>query len=210
MKRRRNTIPALPSEVDKGPSIRAANRTAESSEWRDPDDVARNVRTPRVIGGMRAADPLLRLSNNGTIDNRHMAAATKLRRDYEIGILGAHPGRSGVPDHIDGGGNGTPEEMRLAALGRFRAAMASIAGLGAAIICHVVIGQADGSHRDVTTFARSFGMEPKTATGLLIGALDRLAEHYLPVARPARTVSATMTDKRLGRWRVNEVAHNSP
>jgi hypothetical protein len=154
--------------------------TAVPAEWRDPDDLNPNRRAARVVQGTRAVDPVYaaHLRAGSKITLRHVRAANKYLTDYEMGILGSRPN---APERVGGtraAGAMYPSEEQCA---RVRSILIAHQALGAAatqILRHVVLGIPDPLRRDAASYARRFGMDPKLAMGLLVAALERLAEHY--------------------------------
>ena len=195
--KRRKPASLTDAAVDLGPDIRrrtilAADRTtvlreptAEAGEWRDPDDDNPQRRKARTISGSRAADPLQAMAMRGKlVTERHLKAAQRLLDDWEFGVLGARP------SSVKTGGGGYqaaqyPEEARLAHLADARAARAAVGERGFSVLAHVVLGIPEPEQRTVRAYAQRHGMHEQTATGLLFGALERLAEHYLPAERSA-------------------------
>lgn len=172
--------------------------TVEPASWRDPEDLDRNRRVPRIVSGVRAADPLLAMHHRGgLVTIEHLAAATKLADAYETGVLGAQEGRG----RLVGGGTGPgfaagtyPAEVRLAALGTFRAAMRAVGVRSVPLVAHVVLGVPDPMRRDVAAYAERHGLDEKVVRGLLIAALDALVGFFQPAPDAIREAIETLID----------------
>lgn len=166
-------VPTVRTQEIVGPSgelIRPP--TAERAEWRDPDDMAPNRRTVRMVSSWRFSDVLAKQAKiNSQINKRHIRAANHLRRDYELGVAGARPGyqRPAIRDASFGPGSGPTEATALALL-RYDRARRAVGPLFE-ILLHVVIGNND---------AASYRGMGRQAAGYLLAALDALAEHYEP------------------------------
>jgi hypothetical protein len=185
--RKKKTLPALPS-VEGPPAIQRRQITTangavlrepmvEHAEWRDPDDLNPNARAPRVVVAFRRVDQLLKLAEAGTgITDEHVTAGQRFMRDAEAAD-GARPGRDLAEGRIDGAQSG-PGDSRLFALRRYREAVQAVGQRGSAIVTLVVV-----ENCTISDLARRLGVKQHyAALGMLIAALDRLAEHYWPKA----------------------------
>lgn len=167
---------AKPAVVLRGPTVLHA-------EWRDPDDTDASRRAPKVVTGARAANPLIAMHKRGGLINLdHIAAAERLLTSYEVGILGGHPGRGreyGEP-HVTSRPRAYPQEVQLAALAQFRAAMRRLSPFQVRLVGHVVLGIPDPARRDVAVFAERAGLDANVVRGQLVAALDALVKHFFP------------------------------
>lgn len=184
---RRNVLVAAPdARPEPGKVARAP--TVIPAAWRDPEDVDANRREPRVIRGVRAADPLLVMHNRGgLVTKQHLAASQRLVDAYEVGVLGGQAGRGRQFGEPVGSGRQTayPQEQQLAAMATFRAAMRCLSGMQVHLVGHVVLGLPDPDRRDVAAFAAQRGVDEKIVRGQLVAALDALVLFFYPPGREA-------------------------
>ena len=131
----------------------------------DPDRPNSTIRRARV---QWAPDALL---SARTIDQRLHEAAKRLLSDYEAsGPGGAEQIGVYVDRSIRPGG---VADDRLDAQTRYRQAHDAVGQVGMAALSWCVL-----SHGTVAGWAECRGWNPQKALGLLLGALERLAEHY--------------------------------
>src|SRR5215472_218863 len=91
--RKRSTLPALPSLIERPPAAQLASGKAMRSEWRDPSDMTPSAtRTVRTIKGWRRGDPLRacrqRHGDACGITERHILAADRLRSYADGATIG--------------------------------------------------------------------------------------------------------------------------
>ena len=149
-------------------------RDVAPAVWTDPEQRNKFSKTPEKVVGFRRVDEMVRLEKRGTITKLHLAAGIKLRDDYEIGELGGRQGLD-LTEIRTGGDGGTPSQVRLDALARYRGAVQAVGPRLSTIMLHVVI-----SNGTVTSWAERRVMSLSRATGYLEAAMDRLADHYDP------------------------------
>ena len=151
---------------------RAANREPTEIVIREPIAPPDPKR-----GGYRRANPLFAMNRRGkgrTVTHDHLRGAERLRTDYETGILRAASPRSGLSGG-EGGHAQDEEYVWLAAAERYRCAVAAIpVSLRGMVEAIVLIGQS------VPWIARAIGQSEETTVGLIVAALDALADHYWP------------------------------
>ena len=166
-----------------GRAVSGAGRRAdtETREVVDPDGISRHVR-------MTDESPLdwlaRRKDRNGKpyLSREEVMAGERLRRDYEIGMLGAKVTASWDPAMTcssgrrrDGGGNDglNLSERALAARERVHAALAHVGpGLDEILLEVCCLS------RGLETAERRLGWPRRSARLVLRMALSRLAEHY--------------------------------
>ena len=155
--------------------------TAEPSRWRDPTDDNPRRRTAREINASRAVDPLHDLQRSRYITRRHSRAACRWLGDYERGQveLGSTLAHLGMPR--GGGSSPAIPERVLIRLRRFEDACDWVGpGLCLHALLHVVLGWPDPLHHSVKSFAALRHIGEQVALGILVAALDRLADFYDP------------------------------
>ena len=131
----------------------------------DPDAPNRTIRRARV---QWAPDVLL---SARTIDQRLHAAAQRLLSDYEASTAGS-PEQVGV--YVDRSVRpGSIADGQIDARTRYRMACQSVGQVGMTALAWCVLSQGT-----VAGWAECKGWNPQKALGLLLGALERLAEHY--------------------------------
>ena len=131
----------------------------------DPDAPNRTIRRSRREW---APDVLLR---NGTIDQAHHDAATRLHDAYALGVMGARDRLEVYVDRI-----GAPfgyADAQLAAVRDYERAAQAVGIVAMSALKWCVI-----SHGSVAGLAECKGWPVQRAQGYLLAALDRLAEHY--------------------------------
>jgi DNA-directed RNA polymerase specialized sigma24 family protein len=183
------------------------------AEWRDPEDTSVQARHhgARNIAGWRRIDVIaaLHASSPREITQAHLAAANRLRRDHEIGVLGAKLGRR-QNEPVDGGATADLTTAQLDALRRFRQAMAAVGGpnsQSATLLVWVVL-----DNWNITDLSADSGVSRDRMHGRLQAALEQLKDHYMPPAPPRRgregspaasgdLDGVTLPADRLGRWR---------
>ena len=163
-RRRTARLPPEPT-FDLGPQIRHQRGELVVEDAPDPDAPNRTIRRSRYEW---APDVLLR---NGTIDQAHHDAATRLHDAYALGVMGARDrlavyiARTGAPSGY--------ADARLAAATDYREAAQAVGIVAMSALSWCVI-----SHGTVTGWAECKGWPVQRAQGYLLAALDRLAEHY--------------------------------
>jgi hypothetical protein len=169
--------------------------SAVPAEWRDPSDTDPHRRTARKIAASRATDPLHDLQRSRYITRRHSRAARRWLDDYERSqvSIGSTVERIGMAVGAPGADGMYCSETVLIRLSRWKAACAAVGKLGVTAMAHVILGWPDPLHRDVKSFARrhhlgrrrkdgSTEIDERVALGILVAALDRLADFYDPPA----------------------------
>jgi hypothetical protein len=127
--------------------------------------------------GFRANDPLWQMhrkSDGRTVTRRHLAAVKRIRSDYEVGVLGASPPRSG--ERVDAGQSDAQEERQLLALDRYTAACRALGPMAGLMHAAAIEGVT------VTELARRARMNPDAMTGVVVTVLTMLDHHYHPPA----------------------------
>jgi hypothetical protein len=131
----------------------------------DPDHPNATLRRAKAVW---APDVLLR---NGTIDQAHHSAATRLHDAYALGVMGARDrlaiyiAKTGAPSGY--------ADAQLAAAEDYRRAAQAVGIVAMSALSWCVI-----SHGTVAGWAECKGWPVQRAQGYLLAALDRLAEHY--------------------------------
>jgi hypothetical protein len=151
--------------ADLGPNILHERGDVTVISAPDPDAPNRTIRRARRVW---APDVLLA---NGTIQQEHHAAATRLHDAYALGVLGA---RERLAIFIDR--TGTPAafgDAQLAAARDYREAAQAVGIVAMSALSWCVL-----SYGTVGGWAACRGWHQQRAQGYLIAALDRLAEHY--------------------------------
>ena len=221
----------------------------DATEWADPSATRATARASeadtgqshvavRKVRGYRSRMEIdrLRASSPRVFTTALIRSARRLLRDYAIGIEGARTGgRAPVappgtsPDDLPG-----PDDHRMNAAARYRAARAALGPTLADVVCWVVLENWT-LHRLALRLhpARKTGAAPNVhrASGQLLAGLQRLLEHYQAVgaekgAQPAGDISsgfgqppaeeidpllpvgatAPLPAVRLGRWRESHAA----
>lgn len=150
------------------------NRDVALAEWRDPLDKDTQARAPKIIRAYRRIDVLAKLERDGRLVTReHRAGGERYRTDYEIGHEGASPpGAKG--DRVDQSYQpGAPTRKRLAHLTAYRKATQAVGARLSSVLMGVVL-----HNQNVTEWAEKRCLDRNVAMGFLVGALDRLCEHY--------------------------------
>lgn len=155
-------------------SIRISNETALNDEWRDPDDLNANRRTPKMVSGYRSFDVVSFMVKNNAITSRQGRAARRLRDQHDRGVEGLRPGYDRLQQAPGsfGSGSGISEE-RSAALEEFNQAKAAIGPSLWQVVEFVIIG----NHKLAEYAARKKQHHYKCAERLS-SSLDRLGDHY--------------------------------
>ncbi len=147
-------------------------RDVERQSWIDPEQRNKFSKTPEKVVGFRRIDALVRLQRGGTINERHLAAAIKLRDDFEIGD-GARPGCDRVVAGGQGQNPGGPTDRQIDAMARYRAAVQAVGKTLSGILLHVVL-----ENRTVKDWAEKRSRSLNSSTGYFVAAMDRLLDHY--------------------------------
>lgn len=163
---RRRPIRAIPEPVsDLGPRVLLDRGEVLVEDAPDPDAPNRTIRRSRREW---APDVLLR---NGTIDQAHHDAATRLHDAYALGVMGA---RDRLAVYVDRTGAPTGyADAQLAAATDYRQAAQAVGMVAMSALSWCVI-----NHGSVAGWAECKGWPVQRAQGYLLAALDRLAEHY--------------------------------
>ena len=163
---RRRTALTIPEPVfDLGPQIRHQRGELVVEDAPDPDAPNRTIRRSRHEW---APDVLLR---NGTIDQAHHDAATRLHDAFALGVMGARDrlavyiAKTGAPAGYS--------DAQLAASRDYALAAQAVGIVAMSALSWCVI-----SHGTVAGWAERKGWPVQRAQGYLLAALDRLAEHY--------------------------------
>lgn len=160
--------PRRAESSDLGPPSRRANGTAEITDAPDPARPHATIRRARAAWAPNA------LLGNGSITRGQFAACVRYRDDVEL----AEGARDGMPaaasaTRVDGAAASCPTQAALDALARVRRVNAVLGRQGALVVTQCLVR--DWSVRDL---ARSFGFGERQASGVLCGAIARLAEYY--------------------------------
>lgn len=136
---------------------------------------------PTAAGGQQVARPVLALQRSGKIGPGEVAAAERLYSDYALGVCGARDsGRTG-------GGGGVQEfsASMLDAMTRYRRARDAVGHRAEEVLRAVVVDETS-----LKALAAAAGVRTDYVCGMVVAALQSLADHYAS-ARPARgSVSA--------------------
>ena len=181
----RKRAASSPVSADGAPETRlqrigARPPTAVRTAWRDPDDNDPNRRNARVVHGTRAYDAVLAAANRAgsLVTARHVKASQRYLSDYEVGVLGARPDAGERLPGTRSEGACYPSERQCDALRVVLNAQKAVGVMATQALRHVVLGIPDPEHRNVASYARRHGMDPKVAMGILVVALDGLADFY--------------------------------
>ena len=112
-------------------------RDVDVASWRDPEDTNVQRRTPKMVSGHRRIDTLIRLHLGGTVTKEHVAAGFRFRDDHELSD-GARPGSERTEIRGSSGAGG-PDDVQLAAIARFRAAVEAVGKGPSTMVAHVVL-----------------------------------------------------------------------
>lgn len=166
MPKQRRKLRAPRETADFGPSLRRKRGEVVVEDVADPDRPNATIRRARV-----AWVPDLWLAR-GTIGQREHAAATRLVRSYEVGILGARERAIVRISFARSTPAGLPD-VRLACASDYQRAMQAVGPkLSAALSwCVLSTGTIEG-------WAECKGWHRDRAAGYLLAALARLADHY--------------------------------
>ena len=140
-------------------------------------DVDGNIAAPFVV-----RDAVAILERAGKLDQSAADAARKFGEDFATAALSGYQ-TVDLAQPIGGGGQGTggPTEAVYGARERVWRALQSLGGIGApgASICWDVLGMGLSikEHSERTIFG-SRSLDPRTATGILVGAAHTLSVHY--------------------------------
>jgi hypothetical protein len=161
------------------------------AHWRDPDDTTPNAaRNAREVRGFRSYDPLRwsrrRHGDASSITELHIHAADRLRHAADVarlgGLPGPLPGWGATPTQAGrySPSTGFPAAARamLRADREYRRAMSILIPSEQEIIVVVVLRNV--SIAAWTRLRRYLGDRtlPQTETAKLVGALDKLVDHY--------------------------------
>lgn len=155
------------------PVVRLDNRTVALGEWRDPEDLNAQRRSPKLIHGYRADDSVQTLLNSGTISKRHAQAARRFRKLYETGEVGLRPSRDlSMPPNGFASGS-PPTEYRLQALQDYRFACAALGHHLLSVILAIVI-----AGHTIEDYAIKRRMNRSAASGYVLASLDLLSDLF--------------------------------
>lgn len=150
----------------------SAERVMKSAWISEATEVA-GVKRQRVLSPVEA----LYRKQKDPLSQRQYDAAQRLSDDYEVGVLGAKPGREDMPAGIqNSGGQEGYTITQLTALRRYELAIQAIGLRKSSLLCALVL-----NHEDLKTIAgRSSGLDanPTRLRGKLDLILDDLADHY--------------------------------
>lgn len=154
-------------------TARLQNASVDAAEWRDPDDLAPNRRTARVVRGYRSRDSVQTLQDSGAINKSHARSARRFRRDYELGEIGLRPSRD-LAEAPSGfaSGNG-PSETRLLHLQEYRATIAALQPRLTEVVLSIVI-----NNETTQGYAQRRKRNQQAVVGYFLAALDRLTDYY--------------------------------
>lgn len=171
------------------PAIQVATGKVEATTFRDPDDLNPRHRFAREVSSFRStADPIRFLIDRGSISRQQGTLCGRLRRDFELGIVGLSTGVAKYsPDRIKGiGASAGPSQMQMEHIEYFRGAETAVGHrLFDILKCCILLGE---TILDYSTRTQTNRM---AASGRLSAAIDRLQDHYdlIDAAR-----QRTMTD----------------
>ena len=180
-----------------------------STDWRDPDDPGARFRRKgaRTISGWKRTWVIdrLRKSSPSEISEQHVRAATRFLDDHEI-RNGARCGPRMI-ERVDGepGGDSRIVNGQVVAGIRIDSARAAIGEEGYAILFRLIV-----LNWPVAKVAERLSTSADRAFGRARAGLERLREHYWPVASAPRGAvwepeEVAMLDglpvERTGRWR---------
>jgi hypothetical protein len=165
-RRKPRAVLAVEAVYDHGPELR---RLRGDVEVIDAPDIERPNVTVRRARAVWVPDVLLK---SGRIGVHHYTAAKQYLDAYEVGIMGAKNRNPLVLVDRSGGPAGMADVQLMAA--REYAQATKVVGLALnPVLVWCVLGR--GS---LATFAAEYGWNQHMATGYLLAALDRLAEHF--------------------------------
>jgi hypothetical protein len=145
----------------------------KTASWVDPDDLSPNRRVARQISGHRSATDAIQLLLDGdSVSKKQAGAAVRLRKSYEVGVVGSTHGPrwDSVPAGY-GPGDG-PTVAKLAALERFQRAQAALGRLFDVVLSICLEGET------ISGYATRIKANRQTICGRLGAALDRLLDHW--------------------------------
>jgi hypothetical protein len=188
MKRARTTLVRLDQQEPE--PIRRIARQGPTAvmrlRWRDPDDNSPLARSAREIDGHRAYCPLrymqLRHGDRSDITERHIYAADRLRRAYDLAVIGASGPRDMVPvlSIVYGpcSGFSVAATAQPKALREVQRAMALFNGEERALLTKVVLF--NYSVLAWCLIRRQHGLpgNREAETARLVRCLGRLEQHY--------------------------------
>lgn len=155
------------------PLVRIDNASARVAEWRDPDDMAPNRRTAKIVRGYRARDSIQTLEDSGSINKSHARAARRFRRDYELGEIGLRPSRNLLDAPSGFAAGGGPSETRLLHLAAYRATVAALHPHLVDVVLSIVI-----HNNTASSYALKRRLNTQAVVGYILACLDLLSDHY--------------------------------
>lgn len=155
------------------PTVRL--NSAIEAEWRDPADVSVYRKKPRLIRGHRSWDAIEYLLERKDLARRQVVAARRVRKDYEIGVVGLRGGTGNPLDRVSGsfGPSDGPGETKSRSLEQFNQARIAVGKSLWGMIQAIVL-----ENESVSVYALRVDVHYQTAQSRLMSALDRLADHY--------------------------------
>lgn len=167
------------------PDAQVASGKVVPGTWRDPSDFNVQRRTAKEGSWLRAVDPINVLVEKGTLDRHQVYAATRFRREVELGSdMRGGPDRSGA--HA-GFGPTSVSEIRLQHAERLRITTAALGRLADTILCICIKGETIGDYADRQHLNR------RVVVGMLIASVMRLQDHYEIIDRPKRRLAHDAT-----------------
>ena len=135
-------------------------------------DPASNARVQRVDSAVS------QLVHSGTLQARHQAAADRWTADYQFGVHGARD-----PEKRGGGGQGYDALTiaRLESCNRYLDAKAAVGRYADELLVAVL-----HDRLSLTAIAAQRGSQTSRVSGMLVGAMERLVEHYEAADSPRR------------------------
>ena len=153
--------------------IRLAGDGVVAADWRDPEDNNPNRRTAKVIHGFRARDQVDILVENGTFNRNQAYAAKRFRTLYELGEVGLKASPNLLEAKVGFESSGGPSEQRLMWLQAYRQMCQALRPGNVRVLLAIVIGG-----QRVKDYAARERMRPTFASGVLLGAVQFLADYF--------------------------------
>lgn len=123
----------------------------------------------------REMPPIERMHRDGSLSDRQRDAGTRLRDDYDLGIIG---GRDALGGHAGAALGYGYAERRLTAVRAYQDATRALGPRLAAIVVPIVTGIVGGGDLTVAALARMLGRNRQEVSGQLKIGLDILADFY--------------------------------
>lgn len=168
------------------PTVRLGNDNVVEGEWRDPDDLDRNRRTPRVIHGVKTWDVIDYLLKLKSITRKQGRAARRIRDQHERAVHGVRLGYERLSQTPGGfGPSAGPTEARSKAYEEYEIAKGTLGDNLWGWVELIVV-----QNRTLEEAGKRRKMHHNAAKNSLSNALDRLSEHYKEIDDAKRKENA--------------------